>query len=140
MGERHVYIRKGIYTIEQVLSKQITPVGNTKRKQNKVDFDGDMIKMDSHRYWVFKVKGVSCAECGIKGLYFAKERDISNQNSETYHFNLYAIDKNGEEIMMTKDHIIPKSRGGKNHIDNYQPMCIKCNVNKGNKMTEELLK
>ena len=44
---------------------------------------------------------------------------------------MYGV-KNGEEVLFTKDHIIPKSKGGKNHISNYQTMCEPCNSEKGN--------
>jgi hypothetical protein len=48
--------------------------------------------------------------------------------------NLYAIDKNGNEILMTKDHIVPKSKGGANALYNYQPMCSHCNAEKADVM------
>ena len=34
---------------------------------------------------------------------------------------------------MTKDHIIPKSKGGKNELSNYQTMCTYCNNEKADK-------
>lgn len=37
------------------------------------------------------------------------------------------IDENGKEVLMTKDHVIPKSKGGANDISNYQTMCKRCN-------------
>ena len=37
---------------------------------------------------------------------------------------------------MTKDHILPKSKGGKDEIDNYQTMCIRCNKAKGNNLED----
>lgn len=126
---KHGYYVKSTHGIEEVLSKQITPTGG-KRKENKVIIDGDSIYMDSHRYWVFKEKGCNCVICGAKGLFFRKE--TTNKEGIHFHFNLYAINKKGEEVLMTKDHIIPKSKGGANHINNYQLMCQTCNVKKGN--------
>lgn len=35
------------------------------------------------------------------------------------------------------DHIVPFSHGGRNHIDNYQPMCAECNLIKSNTLPEE---
>ena len=49
----------------------------------------------------------------------------------SYHFNLYAIGENGNWILMTKDHITPKSRGGRDHLSNLQTMCDQCNNRKG---------
>ncbi|MEK5036270.1 HNH endonuclease [Paenibacillus sp. FSL R7-0302] len=131
------YLRAGTYSIEEVLSKQLDPIEDGRVVQkirnndlHKVDFDGDLISMDSHRYWLFKHKGVVCKRCGIVGVFFAKEKD---RKANHYHFNLYALDANGDEVLMTKDHILPKSKGGKNHIDNYDTMCCKCNFKKSNK-------
>ena len=36
------------------------------------------------------------------------------------------------------DHIIPKSLGGPDEIDNYQALCYKCNTNKGNRSEIDL--
>ena len=60
------YIRKDIYSIEAVLSK-ITRKGEPR----KVDFDGDLINMDSQRYELFEAKGITCVSCGIEGKFFA---------------------------------------------------------------------
>lgn len=35
---------------------------------------------------------------------------------------------------MTKDHIIPKSKGGIDDLSNYQTMCERCNKEKGNEL------
>jgi len=115
------------YFIEEVLSKAEDP-NKIDRKDAKKDFDGDMINTASWRYWTFKHKGIKCIKCGIEGKFFLKER---HKDSEPYHFNLYALDENGQEILMTKDHAIPISKGGVRHnLDNLQPMCAKCNFEK----------
>lgn len=84
------------------------------------------------RYDNFFLHGTDCVSCGLKGQYFWLEKN-NDQKTKTWHFNLYGVDENGCEVQMTKDHIVPKSCGGENHIDNYQPMCCRCNLAKGNK-------
>ena len=123
------YIRKGIYSIEEILSKR----NYLNHTEDGVEFNGDVIHMNSDRYHTFAEKGLKCVCCGIEGVHFAKERDC---HSNRWHFNLYAIDLEGREVLMTKDHIIPKSKGGENNLNNYQTMCCKCNVEKGNILPE----
>lgn len=121
--------RKSIHSIEEVREK-VMPYNTGKKGTIIIDFDGDPLKANSQRYTLFFTKGFKCVKCGIEGKYFAKERDPSS-NSDKYHLNLYALDENGKEVLMTKDHIIPKSKGGKNKLENYQTMCCICNKKKG---------
>ena len=88
------------------------------------------ISMGSDRYQLFAEKGVKCVCCGVEGVFFAIEKHW-NTLHEKYHLNLYGFDKNGKEIMITKDHIKAVSKGGRNHINNYQTICTKCNLKKG---------
>ena len=94
------------------------------------DINGFTVKLSSQRYATFK-KSISCVKCGITGSFFAIERPVVPANAR-YHLNLYAIDEEGNEVLMTKDHIVPRSKGGHNNIKNYQTMCYKCNWEKGN--------
>lgn len=128
------YIRAAIYTVEEILPK----VGRGRGKRNfYVIIDGSpkivSVKMGSHRYQLFKEKGTVCVNCGLKGTYFALERH-RHMTSNSYHFNLYGIDKNGNEVMLTKDHIVPKAAGGPNRLSNYQTMCGPCNREKADKL------
>ena len=138
------YSRVGNFSIAEVLGATVQePRFKLKRRLSKVEykvyishiFDGHSVKMDSLRYQTFKAKGVVCVDCGLEATHFGLEAFPSDARKDVteYHFNLYGI-KNGKEVMMTKDHIFPKSRGGKDLIENMQPMCTACNCNKGSKI------
>jgi len=93
------------------------------------EIDGVQVKITSQRYSVFK-ESQTCCVCGLKATFLAIEQN--HVGVDNYHINMYGINEFGEEVLFTKDHIIPKSKGGKNRLDNYQTMCVKCNLEKGN--------
>ena len=131
------FVRKEIISIEEVRDAVKNVMFCKNKRDSYVNIRGDIIKGNSQRFQTFFTKGFKCSCCGIEGKYFAKEQD---PNAARYHLNLYAIDDDGEEVLMTKDHIIPWSKGGKDDISNYQTMCEKCNINKSNvtvKLTKE---
>ena len=92
------------------------------------------VKMNSLRYQVFKKSGTKCKVCGLEGIFFALEKDKFVEGDLGFHLNLYGLSRDGEEILMTKDHILPKSKGGADKLTNLQTLCIKCNNAKGNKI------
>ncbi len=92
--------------------------------------DGRKFGRNSSRLILFKTKGVECVSCDKKGNVFILE---SSSKTDSPHLNLYSQDTDGNLMLMTKDHIKPRSRGGADHIDNYQTMCTKCNTNKADK-------
>lgn len=122
-------VRKSTHNIDDVYNAVKDVL--FEKDRTKVLFDGDKIKGNSQRYQTFFTKGTKCVCCGIEGQFFAKEK---GKKCKSYHLNLYALDEDGNEVLMTNDHIIPKSKGGTDHISNYQPMCEVCNMKKGNKM------
>jgi 5-methylcytosine-specific restriction endonuclease McrA len=104
-----------IYTIEDVF-KWIEE--NPKR----IYWETDDYKINCKRAKIFYKKGLQCSNCGVSGYFFALERDKGGGQ----HLDLYGyIDD--EEVLMTIDHIVPKSKGGPNELINYQVMCKICN-------------
>lgn len=102
------------------------------------DRDGknQLVKMTSLRYQTFQ-KSLKCVVCGIQGTVMRLEVPYFSQCPP--HFNLYAVvdDRWGPQyVLMTKDHIVPKSKGGPEHISNMQTMCTNCNQAKGCSLPE----
>lgn len=61
-----------------------------------------------------------CSYCKKKGSYFTLEK---HQDSNICYLNLYTEDG----LILTKDHIVPKSKGGPDLLHNYQTLCQVCN-------------
>lgn len=95
--------------------------------------DGRRFKKNSPRLILFNTKGTVCVTCGIEGIVFVLE---THDLRITPHLNLYGVNADGDRVLMTKDHILPKSKGGENTLENYNTMCSPCNAEKGN-TTEE---
>lgn len=96
-----------------------------RQSRSNIIVDGFNVYSKSLRYMTFYQKGLKCVCCGKEGTHF---KLCGENNSNRRHFNLYADDG----TLMTKDHIIPASKGGPDHIDNMQTMCTDCNKEKGN--------
>lgn len=99
-----------------------------KSGKKSVELHGFNVKVSSERLKNFSKNGVKCATCNCTGVHFNLERPMKS-NQQTPHLNLYS--KNG--IMLTADHDILKSDGGKDHSDNYNVLCQRCNKERGNK-------
>jgi len=82
---------------------------------------------EHHRLMVFVEKGRKCVNCGKEGVHLINAIDFGGNQ----HVDLYTSDF----TLMTIDHIQPKSKGGKNTLNNLQPMCQPCNSEKGNTWT-----
>lgn len=95
--------------------------------------DGDRVATGGLRLRTFKEKGITCAGCGVVGSKFYKER---HQNAKRWTLQLYAVVPGGNEVLMTRDHIVPSSKGGPNRLDNLQTMCENCNSRKSDNLEE----
>lgn len=141
------YQRNGIFNLEDVFNF----LGEYR------EFGSDLIQLVSQRYFLFADNHI-CVRCGLVGMYFAKERSAKtvkvpipgtgrhklehralNGERSAWHLNMYALKvlANGQikEILMTKDHILPRAKGGLDIMSNYQTMCSICNGHKGDKLT-----
>lgn len=127
-----------VFTIEDaeaiIKEKSISSPCNNhiETHQESVVIEGFDVYPRSLRYKTFIEKGYTCVCCGRKGAYYALECN-EKLNPNRAHFNLYSED----DVLMTKDHILPKSKGGKDCIDNMQTMCVICNKQKGNRIPDD---
>jgi len=133
MIETEKYDRIRIYKPEQVL-KYVSL--NPEDKPRTIKFSGVPVFMGSKRYLNFKAHGLTCVECGLTGTYMALEKHKGHR-TDKYHFNLYGKNEKDEEIMLTKDHIVPKAKGGPDKLSNFQVMCLPCNSKKGDTYLSE---
>jgi len=88
----------------------VLPLIDTDKKEKEL-VNGVLVKVASDRLSVFKSYGLSCARCGIKGSFFAIERDRA---ATSFHLNLWALSDTGEEVQMTQ-------------YRKKETMCIDCN-------------
>ena len=119
-----------VYSIEEVEAMVKEDAINTAcRREDKrthsIVVDGYDVYTTSQRYKTFIEKGYKCVCCGRTGTYYALEKSHGS-NAKRAHFNLYSADN----VLMTKDHILPKSMGGADCIENMQTMCAICNCEK----------
>ena len=124
-------VRLAIIGIDEVLP-HVVARGNNGQKRRKL-FAGYEINIVSRKLATFAYKGIICNFCGLRGEYFAIEQ-ILHQQDLIPHLNLYGIDKDGDEVLLTSDHIIPLNKGGKNCMDNRQTLCKICNESKGDRI------
>ena len=105
----------------------------------RVDGKAYRVNMGASRLQVLK-KNPLCACCGIRATDASLDLD-AKRTKETgnfhYHVNLYA--RSGEHgkdhqhmILLTKDHVVPRSKGGKEEESNFQTLCANCNFLKDN--------
>jgi len=73
-----------------------------------------------------------CVFCKVEGVIWILESIVvPGQILDPPHFGLYAIGKWDNLILMTQDHILPRSRGGTYVQQNLQTACSRCNGKRG---------
>jgi hypothetical protein len=117
--------RYSVNEVFELIGEEHLNIQHNVHKTNIV-VDGFDVHPQSLRYATFYQKGTKCACCGKEGVYFQL---CGEENSNRRHFNLYAEDG----TLMTKDHIVPKSKNGVDFVENLQTMCVDCNKEKDSK-------
>lgn len=74
----------------------------------------------------------TCVQCRVTSKYAAKYRHRHEERGA--HYDLVYVKETGSYGIMTVDHILPKSLGGKNTQSNFRVLCDKCNNNRGNRL------
>lgn len=123
------YIHIKIYHPDEIL-KMVGP--ETESITLVIDDVECEVNLSSLRLKCFKRSKV-CARCGLEGVIMSLDSFKSSLDRSGYHFNLYSVFE-GKLRLMTKDHITPKSKGGRDHLNNLQTMCDQCNNKKGDTM------
>jgi len=86
---------------------------------------------DHRRLKVFYEKGCKCKFCGVEGTQILHSLDKYNN----LHIDIFT----DSLILMTVDHIFPKSKGGAYHISNLQPLCRGCNILKSDNCDSDIV-
>lgn len=94
------------------------------KTKKRVPFFGQNVRLGSLRLQTFLNYGVICSTCKKEADFFAIERHKENTS---YHINLYSKGADGNDLLFTHDHILARSLGGADKIENTQTMCTECN-------------
>ena len=78
-------------------------------------------------------KQIVCWRCQCVADRWILTRGVNESELKRPVLNLYAC-RDGRLVMMTRDHIIPKSAGGIDSIENLRPGCEICNSTRGSQM------
>ena len=121
------------YDIDEVFNmigeENLTGNNVSRKCDHNIIVDGFSVHSKSLRYMTFYQRGVKCVCCGKEGTHF---KLCGDENTNRRHFDLSADDG----TLITKDHIIPASKGGQDKVSNMQTMCAVCNVEKGNSYSD----
>lgn len=113
VGMQQGHTRVINYPVGRILPEML----NTADHEEDVygSFHGYKVKLTSKRYDVFKVSN-KCYKCGLEGT--SMGLDTSGGKKKNAHFNLYGIDADDKEVLLTK--------GTAHDPEGYKTTCKKC--------------
>lgn len=83
-------------------------------------------------------KPIRCFNCFCKADRWILDRGKTDMVGSPV-LNLYGT-RRGKMVLINRDHIIPKSLGGVDAVQNLRAACDVCNMKRGNKLTDKDLK
>lgn len=86
-------------------------------------FERFLRKDNNYKDYLERINNIEVANKKNPNRYKIFEKD---------NFKCVICGRDGKEVILEIDHIIPRSKGGKNDISNYQTLCRQCNGSKGN--------
>ena len=118
-GRKLSYMPKGIFK-----------KGHTINNGSKSPFykDGRTLGENRKEYYRIKCLERYARKQGAEGTFSVEE-----WNQLLCRHEYKCVHCGRSDIKITKDHIIPLTRGGSNWIENIQPLCQPCNSSKNNK-------
>lgn len=88
----------------------------------------ELVRFHSHRRLSLYIKkGHYCASCAI----VCDRLILGKDNGGHRHWDLYDQDL---QVMLTRGHIVPHSKGGPATFDNLRPLCHICNLKEGSSL------
>lgn len=110
-----------------IFTDEYLPISDVVRIDDKtLQLAGENVKGSGLRIKVI-LDEMSCVSCGLEVTHAKLCPNTSPNARNAYHVNFFGRRSDGKWVMMTLDHIVPKSQGGPNAVDNGQAMCQICN-------------
>lgn len=100
-----------------------------RRNNAYFEYDGVRVNATNTTRKLLKL-GAQCALCGIKMHSFG----LTPTDKKHYALSIYAKHPDGDLVLLTIDHIIPRAAGGSNSTLNLQCACCRCNNAKADEL------
>jgi len=121
------------YKVSECKKELLSFSRRNKDKFPAIQFGDVLVRVSDTARVVIK-DDFTCKGCG-KEAEFISVYKTEIDDSTIYGMIFYHVE-NDKVINHTKDHIVPKSLGGKDTFNNYQDLCVVCNHEKDNTDTE----
>lgn len=86
-----------------------------------------------------KGQPIRCHFCGCQADRWVSEKGRRDRLGHPV-LNLFASNSDGRVVLMTRDHIIPRSLGGVDDVANLRPACAPCNERRSNEVSPEVIR